>query len=404
MLSQTINQGQKLRVYAGIVLRWTWFLLLCTAVAGGIAFGVSRLQTPVYAASTLLIVDSQTSTDAYSNLLASDQLVSTYLSLIKTQPVMQQAATSAGGITATQLEAATTVSNPGVSTQIIQIQVDDTNPQRAAELANAVGNAFIVIQQQADNNAFAQAQQQLQQQIADANTQIATLTAQIASLRASNPNNPQIQQLQSQLDAATSQRDSLELIEAQQTTQHVANTNSLRVYQAASTPTSPDHPKPLLNGALGALAGLVLAGGIVVLSELLNDRLRTAADIREATGLPILGTLPALSGRNIVLKSDHGRLKDAMRQLRINLNFASLGEPVRVVVVTSGMEGEGKTTIAVNLALSLAQSGRRVALVDADLRLPRVHKMLRCAQLERLVRAGARPDASGAVRARRICS
>jgi capsular polysaccharide biosynthesis protein len=147
VLSQTINQGQKLRVYTGIVLRWLWFLLLCTLVAGGIAFGVSRLQTPVYAASTLLIVDSQSSTDAYSNLLASDQLVSTYLSLIKTQPVMQQAASAVGGITVTQLEAATTVSNPGVSTQIIQIQVDDTNPQRAAALANAVGTAFIVIQQ-----------------------------------------------------------------------------------------------------------------------------------------------------------------------------------------------------------------------------------------------------------------
>jgi capsular polysaccharide biosynthesis protein len=204
---QAVRKAQTVRKYTANLLRWMWLIGLCTVLGGGLAFQVSRLQTPVYRATTLLIDDQQTTgVDAYSNLLARNQLVSTYLSLIKTPPVMQQAASSAGGLSASDLDAATRVSNPGVSTQIIQIQVDNTDAGLAAKLANAVATAFITVQRQTADAEFQTVDAQISQQISDATTQIKQLTAQLSAQQYKGANAPDVQQTKAELDARQDMR------------------------------------------------------------------------------------------------------------------------------------------------------------------------------------------------------
>ncbi|MCF2525902.1 polysaccharide biosynthesis tyrosine autokinase [Yinghuangia soli] len=152
------------------------------------------------------------------------------------------------------------------------------------------------------------------------------------------------------------------------------------VTRSASPPAEPVSPRPYLNAALGLFAGLLAGICLAMVRHNLDTSVRTEDELKGATALPVLGVIPfdkraqadplavrpgALSGR-----------AEAFRLVRTNLRFAQVDRQQQVIVVTSALPGEGKTNTAVNLALSLAEAGQRVCLVDADLRNPCVAKTL----------------------------
>ena len=378
MATEAPRRGRELRRYFTVLTRWIWFLLLCAVVAGGAGYVVSKLQPPIYRATTLLIVDQRVSTsDPYSNLLASDQLVSTYMSLIKEPPVMDKAAQQVGGISGTALNAATLVTNPGTSTQIIQIQVDDKSASRAAALANAIASSFITVQLQTATAEFQTVEQQLNQQLTSESQQIDSLTQQIAVVAARNAQDPQLTSLRSQLNVAQGQFTTTQQTLAQLQAQALVDSSDVRLFETATPPTAPDHPNPKQMAEIGAFGGLVVALTAVILFEVFNNRIRSAEEAQELTGLPVLGTIPVLQSRKTLLATGKSsRLQESLRVIRTNLNFVSLGQPARIVVITSALPNEGKTTLAINLATAMAEIGKRVVLVDADLRRPAIHKSL----------------------------
>ncbi|WP_114203080.1 polysaccharide biosynthesis tyrosine autokinase [Janibacter anophelis] len=150
--------------------------------------------------------------------------------------------------------------------------------------------------------------------------------------------------------------------------------------QPASAPSRPVSPDPLRNIALGLLSGLVLGLGIALVRHALDTKVRREEDIRIHSDAPMLAGLPleTSSKRSLVSLEDepHGRHAEAVRRLRTNLMFVDVTTGRHSFVVTSAMPGEGKTTTAVNLALAMADSGRRTLLVDADLRNPSVARTL----------------------------
>lgn len=149
---------------------------------------------------------------------------------------------------------------------------------------------------------------------------------------------------------------------------------------SAVLPTSPSSPNIELNVALGGLIGLALGIGYAVLRSVLDRRVRSADDIERETGASVVGTLPLerdLDNHREVLsfatpdaRAPRTALTEAMRELRTNLRFMDVDNPPRSIVVTSPLPGDGKSTTAANLAMSLAAAGERVAFVDADLRRP----------------------------------
>jgi capsular exopolysaccharide synthesis family protein len=170
-----------------------------------------------------------------------------------------------------------------------------------------------------------------------------------------------------------------------------------RHLDAATLPTMPVAPRVPVNLAVGAVLGLLLGvAGAITLARL-DRTIRTAADA-EALGLAVMGLLPSISPqaegyknplrKNVAerdRKEDPARdilvhalprsaFAECCRTIRTNLNFMSTGEPFRTLMITSAGPREGKTTVATNLAASLAQNGHRVLLVDTDLRRPRIHK------------------------------
>ncbi len=126
----------------------------------------------------------------------------------------------------------------------------------------------------------------------------------------------------------------------------------------------------------------MLAAGIIFLVEYLDDTIKTMEDVEQILGVPVIGYIAELQHRAkseeglYVVRQPRSPVSEAFRLLRTNLEFAGVDRPIRRLLVTSTGPSEGKTTIAVNLARVIAQGGRKVTIIDADLRRPQVHRFL----------------------------
>ncbi|MCX5388863.1 polysaccharide biosynthesis tyrosine autokinase [Streptomyces sp. NBC_00094] len=153
---------------------------------------------------------------------------------------------------------------------------------------------------------------------------------------------------------------------------------TIGVTREAEPPTTPISPRPLLNALVGLFAGLLAGVGLAALRDTLDTTLHTGSAMAEATGLAVLGAIPydkeAPDKPLVSGPAAHGARAEAFRLVRTNLQFAQVDHRPRVIMVTSPLPGEGKTNTATNLALSLAETGARICLVDADLRNPCVAK------------------------------
>jgi polysaccharide biosynthesis transport protein len=159
------------------------------------------------------------------------------------------------------------------------------------------------------------------------------------------------------------------------------NTPSIVQIEEAVQPASPVRPLPMRNGMLGAAVGLMLAFGIAFGIEYLDDTLRSPSDVSQVLDLPVLGYIADMkqaqnSHQLFVAVNPRAPATEAFRTLRSNIEFSGDETPPRTILVTSSRPGEGKTTIASNLAAIYAQGGKRVLLVDADLRRPSIHSAL----------------------------
>jgi capsular exopolysaccharide synthesis family protein len=136
-------------------------------------------------------------------------------------------------------------------------------------------------------------------------------------------------------------------------------------------PTTPIAPRPSQDAIIGALVGLGLALTIIIIFEWMDDRLKSPEEVNKLLGLDVLAITPLLSRRQRAQKAEETpELAEGCRILCANLNIAQTIRPFKLVMVTSAMAGEGKSTIAANMAAFLAMSGKHVLLVDADLRHP----------------------------------
>jgi len=164
-----------------------------------------------------------------------------------------------------------------------------------------------------------------------------------------------------------------------------ARTN-VEVIEAAEVPRTPIKPKKARAIALSIIMGLLLGIGLAFFLERMDDTIKTPDDMEERIGIPVLGFVPdmdpvKITGNGfshpgaICVLQPNSSPSEAYRNIRTSLFFSAPAEERKVLVVTSSGPGEGKTTTATNLALVIAQSGKRVLLVDADFRRPMIHKV-----------------------------
>ncbi len=375
----------ELKQYFQLLVRWLWLLALGTVLGAGSAFIASRLQTPVYQATTTLLISEAPKGSAagdYTALLTNERLAGTYLQLLTSRPVLDEVNVRlALGLSTSQLANSVKVALVS-NTQLIRLNVEDTDPQRAAAIANTLPLVFSEYNETQQASRFADSKAALTAEIASVDDQVADLQGQIAAidLPADAAGQTRLDRLQADLAQIRQSRTSLvqsfenlRLAEAQSITNVV-------VVESALEPRIPIRPRTLQNTALAAVVGLMLAAGVAFLIEYLDDTLKSPEQITALLELPVIGVLARLAPKElthgpVAKREPRSPTTEAFRGLRTNLQFASVDRPLRRLLVTSVGPGEGKSTVVANLAVVMAQAGLRVAVIDGDLRRPMQHRL-----------------------------
>ena len=236
-------------------------------------------------------------------------------------------------------------------------------------------------------NAF---RSQIEQKIADLEAQVPVLQTQLAvgsaDLTHAKSQVASYAGLELTLDRLTREHDSAEVADknfadqlADLDLREKAHHATARIIESAQIPTQPVRPKRVQSMIFAGLIGLFVGLCLALLQEFLDDRINTVADADRVLQLPSLGHVPALSAADAHLLPQMKGMdpaSESYRVLRTNIHFATVDAPARTLLVTSSNPAEGKTTTAANLAFAMAMDGKKVILVDTDLRRPTLHTLL----------------------------
>lgn len=302
------------------LLRTRWIIVCAvTTISLLAAVADTLLTTPLYQASTRLFVSTVASgdslTDKYQGTLFSQQRVLSYSQLLTGTTLAQRVVNKLGlDMTAEELASEVSASAP-TDTVLIDVEVVDASPARARDIANALSDEFVVM----------------------------------------------AKELETPEDGT-------------------APDARVVVEQRASLPDEPVSPKKTRNIAAGLAIGLLLGVGLAFLRNLLDNTVKEQTALEEITGVGAVGSIPLDKDRRkepaISFDGNNSAIAEAFRKLRTNLQFLAVDNPPRVIVVTSSLPNEGKTTTAINIALALAEAEHNVLLVDGDMRRAMLGKYL----------------------------
>jgi len=336
--------------YARILRRW-WKIIAVTTVLGILAAVVASLTaTTTYQASTRLLSSVQSRVPTYAQMLAGEATAQRTVDRL--------------GLDMPASELMSKVTSAPVSgTLLIKVTVKDSDAQRAVTIANTLGEEFIGVARQFEETSAA--------------TGDAATATEGESMGPVNPTEG--------VAVPVAPTD--------------GNEAATGVTPGAFTLAQPIEPLPIVvveqgavdavaapsgrdrNIALGAVVGLMLGVALALVREWMDKTVRDRKTVEEHTEADLIGAIPRQDGDHAVVNfaGSNSASAEAFRTLRTNLQFRHQDIQPRAIVITSAMPGEGKATTAINLALALAETGRNVCLVEADLREPTVAQSLNSA-------------------------
>ena len=375
----------ELRQYWDLLRKWLWLITLTTVIAAVAAYFFSSRQTPIYRASTRLLVSqslANSSSMQYADILAAERLSSTYAQMLTSRRVMRGAIAKAGLEGVVQMDdLANAISvQPVRDTQLIDLFVEYPDPGIAAELANALPEVFVEFNSQQQTARYQELKTSLQQQLQELSQEIQSTDAKLQELADAKDATSRARQAVLE-DRLAQYRSTFGNVLAQLENIRLAEANAqdtITVVDEAELPQRPVRPRVLMNTFLAALIGGMIGLGAIFLIEYLDDSIRSVEDITRITSLSTLGVIARDKDKQdgiITIDDPQSPVAEAYRTLRTGIQFAGVDYPIRSLVITSAGPSEGKTTTAANLAAVMAQAGKRVVLIDADLRKPSQHRI-----------------------------
>jgi succinoglycan biosynthesis transport protein ExoP len=366
-----------LRDYLRVLRRRKLTILVTVVLVVGATLAFTLLQTPVYQATSKILVRSAVSTGAIGSDTEDglgENAVANEIEILDGQAVRDAAEEELGDVPDASFSRVE-------ETDVVEIKVRNTNARTARDQVNVYADVYLEVRQAQIADELLNTRQRIQLQIDELNARLGALDAAVLGL----PPEAQGAALESQAGERASISQQLafysEELDRLALTADLAAQAGAQVLSEASVPDSPVSPKPVRNGLLALVAGLVLGLGLAFLREYLDDSVKTKDDLERASeGIAMIGLIPAVAGWKdrktpylVTAQQPRSPAAEAYRTLRTSLQFLSLERPVRSLQVTSATAAEGKTTTLANLAVTFARAGQRVTVVDLDLRRPRIH-------------------------------
>jgi succinoglycan biosynthesis transport protein ExoP len=355
-VSEAARHEGSLRAYLRVVQRRKWILLCALVIVPASAVFLTLRQPPRYEASAEVLLRHQTLASTLSGIedpsiwQDPNRIALTQTKLARV-PALAARVLKAAGLEDRrpgQLLAASQVTvEPNAD--LLEFRVEDRDPGLAARLATEYARQFTIYRGELNTASLRSAREDL--------------TARIDELLAAGDQ-------RSKLYARTL----IDKEEQLRTMETLESSNAVLLRSADSAKQV--QPKPIRGGVLGVTLGLILGIGLALLLEALDTRVRSAEEIAARLGLPLLARIPEPPRRLrrkdelVMLTRPTSVHAEIFRMLRTNLEFANLERGARTIMITSAVQEEGKSTTAANLAIALARAGKRVVLVDLDLRRP----------------------------------
>lgn len=419
-MENTTNEELDLSYCINLVFKRFWLLVAMVALGLVAAVLVNLLMRPAYKATALMMINQEDAgkIDAtpYGSFASEEDYYRTQYQLLQSRSLLSKVYTKmklgqveefANPNGLKKLEKSLDVA-PITRSRLVNVSATAYDPSLAADIVNTLTDTFVA--DNVSNRVFmgqdviaalesterSSAEQELlnsMPQVVNSDfiktlkQQAARLTAERARLLAKyTTQHPDVISVQNQLAAVDAQintetRRLVQSIKIELSGQFSGN--NIRVIDPAVTPEKPVRPRKLINLAIGLLGGGLLGLMLVFVLEFLDQSVKSSEDLEEKLGLPFLGFVPyeklkkKESEYATLLKDGNFLVAENVRNVRTMLDFALAGAHNAPLLITSSLQGEGKSHLSSNLLVAMAQTGKKVLLVDGDLRRARVHRVFK---------------------------
>ncbi len=365
----------ELRDFLNVVRGRRWLIVQAVLIVTLTAVVVSFIQPKRYSAEAkVLVVERDTGAALFGTVLPEfssqpERGLQTQVQLMQLRPLAEQTIRKLGLRTSPEgLLSVVSVRSLGL-TNIIAIEATWGDSETAAAIANTMADEYVSYSREYKRESIKAAADEVESRLEEAQTQIIELGKRISREGKSD-------ELAAELELLTGTYTTLAEKVEQLRINEQLEVGSGRLVSPAVISADPVSPKPARNGVLGLVVGLALGVAMAFLYEYMDNTMKSTEEAEKVYGAPVLGAIPleklekGTKRRLTIIESPGSSAAESYRVLRNSLDFVNFEHRLRTLLITSAAPAEGKSTVAANLAASLAQAGKKVVLVSCDFRRP----------------------------------
>jgi capsular exopolysaccharide synthesis family protein len=363
----------ELKNYLNVLWRRKWVILLTFAVTMTVVVIGTQMSTPFYQATAVLrIAVSSGGSLSAQDYIYTDQLMNTYVEMATRRPVLEELTER---LLLSKAPAITVEIIP--NTELIQITVENENPELTAKAANTLADILIAQGNQLYIGGEKRLSEVLGEQLAQIQADLDMAQQQYEKLIVQTP--PAPEELDSSMRLLQLKQSNYVTLLAQYQQalfREEIQGSMITVFETATVPQFPSKPRLRINVLLGLVVGMAGGLGLALLFENLDTTLYTTEQIENLTRLAAVAKIPKATKKQISIDQEgFSPMEEAFRNLATYIQQSDHWHAAKVILVLGAEPNQGKSLVVARLACSLAECGKRVVAIDCDIRLPKLHSL-----------------------------